>query len=409
MTRISQKGKWNMKQAGEVCFYIGLLLEILIVILDKSSWINPLEGQLFRISFLFFALKVCMTKYSAREWAAILLAGVIAGLCYLCSTRDEAVRVVVFVVSMKGIDHKKAMKTVFWCTIAGMAVLAGLAFLGVLGEVYDAGAGYGFKEGTLRLCLGVGNSNALACMIWALMTLGIYLYHERMKLWHYGALLVLCALTYLATVTRTALLVMLATVCAAAAMQYCRRLREAAGVYVCGILAILAGVAFSVYAAYISDWYDFLPEWVLKVDRLLTGRIVSIYAFENGGGVLENWRLFSDPDYVEYFDMGYVRLFFWYGIIPGICCVALVCLLVWECRKNRDYMGFVLVMSFAVYTVVEAHAVSVYIARNYVLLLMGAYWTGMLRTGRSMEQEKEVYWWRFWELFHSRLGRSGRS
>lgn len=399
MAQTAQKSKWNMEKAGEACFYAGLLLEILIVILDKSSWINPVEGQLFRISFLFFALKLCMTKYSLREWAAILAAGLVAGLCYLCSTRDEAVRVVVFVVSMKGIDHKRAMKTVFWCTLAGMAVLAGLAFLGVLGEVYDAGAGYGFKEEIPRLCLGVGNSNALACMIWALMTLGIYLYQEKMKLWHYGLLLLLCGLTYLATVTRTALLVMLATVLAAAAMQYSRKLRESKWVYGCGIFAILAGVAFSVYAAYISDWYDFLPGWVLKVDRLLTGRIVSIYAFENGGGVLENWRLFSDPDYVEYFDMGYVRLFFWYGIIPGICCVALLCLLVWECRKNRDFMGFVLVMSFAVYTVVEAHAVSVYIARNYVLLLLGAYWTGMLGTGRRPGQEREAYWWRFWELF----------
>lgn len=402
MTQTAQKGKWNMERAGEVCFYLGLLLEILIVILDKSSWINPLEGQLFRISFVFFALKVCMTKYSLGEWGAIAAAAAVAGLCYLFSSRDEAVRVAVFVISMKGIDHKKAMKTVFWGTLAGMAALAALAFAGVLGEVYDAGAGYGFKENIPRLCLGVGNSNALACMIWALMTLGIYLYHEKMKLWHYGLLVLLCGLTYLATVTRTALLVMLVTVAAAAFLQYAGKLREAAWIYLGGILTILAGVGFSVYAAYISNWYDFLPQWVLKVDRLLTGRIVSIYAFENGGGVLKNWRLFSDPDYVEYFDMGYVRLFFWYGIVPGICCILLLCLLVWECRKRKDYMGFVLVMSFAVYTVVEAHAVSVYIGRNYVLLLMGAYWTGMLWRGKRPAFEKEVYWWRFWEIFQKK-------
>ena len=64
------------------------------MILDKSSWINPLEGQMFRISFLFFALKMSMTRYSAKEWGAILAAGLVAGICYLCSDRDEAVRVV---------------------------------------------------------------------------------------------------------------------------------------------------------------------------------------------------------------------------------------------------------------------------------------------------------------------------
>ena len=46
----------KIEKAGLLCFYIGLLLELLIVILDKSSWINPFEGQMFRVSFLFFAL-----------------------------------------------------------------------------------------------------------------------------------------------------------------------------------------------------------------------------------------------------------------------------------------------------------------------------------------------------------------
>lgn len=394
---LSETREEKIERAGLLCFYIGLLIEILILLLDKCSWTNPVEGQMFRVSFLFFALKVCMTKYSFREWCAIAFAGLIAGICYLVSTRDEAVRMVVFVVAMKGVDHRKAMKTVFWCTTAGMLVLAGLAFAGVLGEVVEIGAGYGFKEGRQRICLGVGNSNALATMIWALMTLGIYLYYERMKLWHYGLLLVLTGAVYLATVTRTALVVMAATVCFSAVMQYGRKLQHAAWVYVCGALVILAGLGFSVFAAYISDWYEFLPDWVVRIDRLLTGRITSIYPFENGGGVLENWKLFGDPDYVEYFDMGYVRLFFWYGIIPGAFCILMLLLLIRQLYKQGDHMGFVLTMSFAVYTIVEAHAVSVYIARNYVLLLLGAYWIYMVSSGRG--GVCTAYWWRFWELF----------
>lgn len=398
MAKITDNKMVDIEKVGQICFYMGLLLEILIVILDKSSWINPLEGQLFRISFLLFALKVCFTRYSAREWAAIGFAGVVAAVCYLVSTRDEAVRVVVFCAAMKGIDHKRAMKTMFWCTVAGMLVLAGLAFAGVLGEVYDAGAGYGFKEDVPRLCLGVGNSNALACMVWALMTLGIYLWHERMRWWHYGLLLVLSGLVYKATVTRTALLVMVMTILAAAILQYGKKLQDAAWVYICGILAVLGGVAFSVYAAKVSHRTDMSP-LMLRLDEILTGRIRSICIFTNGGGVLENWRLFSDPGYIEYFDMGYVRLFFWYGIVPGACCVIALCLLMWQCRRQRDYMGFVLILSFGIYTVIEAHAVSVYIARNYVLLLMGAYWPMMLYTKSSAAVKREAYWWRFFTLF----------
>ena len=108
--QIAHTKNGKIEQFGRICFYAGLLLELLIVILDKSSWINPLEGQMFRVSFLLFACKLCVTKYSKKEWLAVLAAGVIAGLCYLGSDRDEAVRAVVFVASMKGIDHKKALR-----------------------------------------------------------------------------------------------------------------------------------------------------------------------------------------------------------------------------------------------------------------------------------------------------------
>ena len=386
--QIAHTKNGKIEQFGRICFYAGLLLELLIVILDKSSWINPLEGQMFRVSFLLFACKLCVTKYSKKEWLAVLAAGVIAGLCYLSSDRDEAVRAVVFVASMKGIDHKKALRVVFYVTLTGMAVLAILSLAGVLGEVWDAGAGYGIKEGSRRLCLGVGNSNALAIMIWALMTLGVYLFHEKMKPVHWMLLGVLTVGVYAATMTRTTFLVMAATLVLAFVMEKFPKIAEKKSLYIGGTAITTAGILFSVYAAYISDWYDFMPGWVVKIDRILTGRIASIYAFENGGGVLENWKLFGDPDYIEYFDMGYVRLFFWYGIIPGLCCIILLFLLIWQCKNQKDRMGFVLILSFAVFTVVEAHIVSVYIARNYILFLLGAYWTGMFPFDGD-----DIYWW----------------
>lgn len=318
----------------------------------------------------------------------MLAAGVIAGLCYLGSDRDEAVRAVVFVASMKGIDHKKALRVVFYVTLTGMAVLAILSLAGVLGEVWDAGAGYGIKEGSRRLCLGVGNSNALAIMIWALMTLGVYLFHEKMKPVHWILLGVLTVGVYAATMTRTTFLIMAATLVLAFVLEKFPQIAEKKSLYIGGTAITAAGILFSVYAAYISDWYDFMPGWVVKIDRILTGRIASIYAFENGGGVLENWKLFGDPDYIEYFDMGYVRLFFWYGIIPGLCCIILLFLLIWQCKNQKDRMGFVLILSFAVFTVVEAHIVSVYIARNYILFLLGAYWTGMFPFDGD-----DIYWW----------------
>ena len=47
--------------------------------------------------------------------------------------------------------------------------------------------------------------------------------------------------------------------------------------------------------------------------------------------------------------------------------------LLWQFWKRRDACGLVLFVLFSVYTVVEAHLISVYIGRNYLLMMMGAY------------------------------------
>ena len=82
--QIAHTKNGKIEQFGRICFYAGLLLELLIVILDKSSWINPLEGQMFRVSFLLFACKLCVTKYSKKEWLAVLAAGGGSSGCVCC-------------------------------------------------------------------------------------------------------------------------------------------------------------------------------------------------------------------------------------------------------------------------------------------------------------------------------------
>ena len=72
-----------------------------------------------------------------------------------------------------------------------------------------------------------------------------------------------------------------------------------------------------------------------------------------------------------YFDMGWVKVFYRYGVIPGILYVSANLLLLWRLWRKRDACGLALFVMFAVYTVVEAHLISAYIGRNYLLIMMG--------------------------------------
>ena len=109
----------------------------------------------------------------------------LAFISYRINTRDELVRFAVFLFAMKNIDLKNVLRWVLRLSVFAMALLAILSLTGILGDVVEQYEGYGFKKGSTRLCLGLGSSNAFAIMIWALMLLVIYLYHERLKWQHY--------------------------------------------------------------------------------------------------------------------------------------------------------------------------------------------------------------------------------
>ena len=388
-------------QLGQILFYIGLVLELLIVIADKSAYINPWEGQLFRITFLLFLGKICLTRYSFREWLWMPFFLIIAGTCYLFSGRDEAVRLVVFCASFKNVDLRKSLQLAFFVTLSGCLLLVLLALTGIFGQMYIVDAG----DRGIRYTFGLGHPNAFFCMFWVLVTLGIYLYWRKMKLWMYGLLLAAGLILFLPTDSRTGVLILVFTLAFSLFLTYGRKARDSKWLYIAGILLFFGCVGLSIWIAcyepYEGPFYPY--------DRFFTGRITSMNTLEGGGGILRNWRLFSRPENIKYFDMGYVRLFYWYGIIPGALYVLLYAMLMWQCYKKKNYMGFMMVLSFALYTMLEAHFISVYLGRNYALFLLGAYWSDMLcfrkPPAEGMQDIQEEYWWQSWRF----LGRKETS
>lgn len=388
-----------------LCFYTGLFLELMLVIIDKSAYTNPLEGQLFRVTFLLFLGKVCCTRYSLKEWLWMAFFLIIAGSCYVSSGRDEAVRLVVFCASFKNVSLDKCLKFTFFITLAGCLLLVLLAVIGIYGNTYIIDDG----DRGIRYCFGLGHPNAFYCMFWVLVVLGIYLYWQRWKLWVYGVLFLIGLLLFIPTNSRTGFLILLFTLSLSLILRYGRKIRDSRWLYITGIAAFLICVGLSVWMAYYEPYEGpFYP-----YDRFFTGRITSMNTLEGGGGILRNWSLFSRPENSKYFDMGYVRLFYWYGIIPGAAYVIMYALLIWQCFIKKNYMGFMMVLAFALYTMLEAHFISVYLGRNYALFLMGAYWGDMLhtrvrrggpdkKTPAQTEGIREEYWWQGWRFLELR-------
>ena len=120
-------------------FYLGLLVEILLVIWDKSSWTDPYEGSLYRMTFVLFALR-CVFTVRRSSWmanTAFAAAVVIGTLSWYFGGRNDLLRVLMFLRAAGTVSVPKAMKLTFFSTIAGCSALVGLALAGLQGHLYQ--------------------------------------------------------------------------------------------------------------------------------------------------------------------------------------------------------------------------------------------------------------------------------
>ena len=183
-------------------FYIGLTIELLMVIIDKSNYVNPIEGYLFRLTFLLFACKLLLTRYELREWVLILAMEAVGFVSYRVTGANDIIRIVTFVAACRGIPLKEVLKYTFYVTLAGCLAIVALSVTGIYGDISLTQAfGHETAEETLyvgkemaeetRYTLGMGHPNALSCMFFMLVALGVYVWFDRMRWYSYLFLMLL--------------------------------------------------------------------------------------------------------------------------------------------------------------------------------------------------------------------------
>lgn len=370
-------------------FYLAVIIEVLIVIVDKSNFTNPIEGRLFQLTFVLFFIKACLTKYTFREYVVIFLFLILGAVSYLVTGRNEILRLVMMIVACKNVDMIKCLKVVFGLTFAGCVAIILLSVTGIYGTVLltmDFGRG-GVES---RYALGMGHPNALHCMVWALTTLGLYLYGDKLKWYHYILALVMNIGVFFLSVSRTSLLAGLFTIAMSYLTSGKRREKvkkicaHLGAVVTLGSVLLSVFIAANAYRVYNYDWHcfeehDVVTKILVRINNILNGRIRMLTGSSGWEGSISSWRLFSKPESEYYFDMGWVRLFYWYGIIPACVFVTVLLVLIIFCYRKKQYSAIALIAAFSVYTIIEAHAISQYLARNYIFFLIGMYWCRILQ------------------------------
>ena len=379
-----------MELISKYSFALGLFIELTIVIVEKSEYIIQYEGWWFRITFLLFGLSLITTKRDIKQWIWFGIFAIIGVISYRATGRNEILRWTVFIWACYGKDMKKVLKFTFWYTAAGCAVIVLLSLLGIYGEIFQTTVYRteiawtpGMEE--TRYCFGMGHPNSFHCMMLVITWLGLYCYREKIKWYGYLMIGVSHIIVYLFTDSRTGLLMSVFSIGLALFLNYVKGLQERKWIYVLGILVIVGTVLFSVFVAKHSVFHPLLE----KIDGVLSHRILNLYYNTvNHEGMLNTWSLWSAERNNYYFDLGIVRFFYWYGIIPGILYFLAQCKLIWCGYQKKDYMLLALLVVIAVYSVFEAHFISDYMGRNYILFFFGMYLAELLGSRNVDKYEK---------------------
>ena len=356
-------------------FYLGLAAEILLVIWDKSSWTDPYMGQICRMTFLLFAVCcACSVRKSTMAEDIVFAIGVLIGaLSWRFGGRNDLLRIVIFLRAAGTVSVPRAMKVTFVSSVLGCLGLVGLAFAGIQGHLYQT---YDYGHGVeTRWDLGLGHPNSLHCMAAMLLIFALYLFEKRMKLYLYVLLGVGNVLLYGLTRSNTAFAISMLALMLSLLLHYGKKLAAGNAVYFLGEAFLFGGLLFSVFCGiYRPSDHRLLA----KLDHVLTGRISSLWTTTFHEGTLSTWKWFGQRLNVCYFDLGWLRVVYWYGVIPAIVIIGLTFALLEHARKTRDKAAFLLLLCFGLYTVFEAHLVSAYIGRNYALFIAALYLPKML-------------------------------
>ena len=346
-------------------FWFAFISEILVFAIKKFDLVLPYESLILRGLCLLFCIKILLTHYSKRQWVLIILCGLLGVFGYFASDRgiDLFFRASMMVWAAKDISREKALKILFYilCITYGWNIVQSLLGIRPLFIVDDFGRG--MTE--TRYVFGFSHANTLHFSMWSLMTLFIYLYHEKFRPWHYAIFTAFAvALTYL-TRSRTGGLMMLLTL----AMFFCFYHVPFITHYKKLIFSV--GMAILLFCLLLSAFVVIYgPDPILWLDFLLTGRIAKAYH-----GIIHvdppfELSLFSTQGRTLYIDMGFIRLIYSYGVIPAFFYLAAILLILWDDYRNVNYTNFTFWIGIILLTLIEPQQVNCDIVYNFILIML---------------------------------------
>lgn len=310
------------------------------------------------VVLLFF--KVLTTRYTKKEFGFVAVLLSLAFVNYKVSGNTRALYNFLTICALKDVELKKVFR-VSLVSLAFIVVLMGvLALTGVTGTVsitdyfgrMDPETGYGKLE--TRYCMGYIHPNSWAQAIFAIMTLIVAGFYEKLDWKGVAILFVFNYAVYRLSISRTCFFAGTLLLLLFLIAKYVKKLYEWRIVQI----GALVGTA-ALWASVLIGQVEFIGEKLSFDMRFFTGRLnMAKHYFDHFGVSTFGDSIPNELDDVYVLDMGYMRMFLENGVvIYGILFLGGIFLLSYAFRKKR-YEVAMLVISICLYGLYENEAIA---------------------------------------------------
>lgn len=365
----------------DILFYMGITFEVVFMLFNLGAytvpeWLNI--GRFMQFASILFLGKILLTKYSVKEWMIIGLTIAFGMISFFATGRDEWVlRVVLMLIASKGIDSVRISKYILKLTLVGTTCIVLLSLIGIgqpMINTMDYGRGFGEES---RWTFGMGHPNHLHGLFCYVCMLSIYIYHQKLKWYHYLSVAILNVILFFFTISRTGLLATEILVVGAWIITGCKKEMLRKCLFIYGIVAIWGTVIFTIYVGKCGVHGTFLT----LLDKALSGRLTFIDWY----GDPETWRLFSQADDIgrATIDVTYGAIVNAYGYAVLFAYTILNTLLQIRLYKEKNDIGMVIFQTCILYGMMENYMNSYFLMYNVVFILIMGRWHKLLDFGKQ--------------------------
>lgn len=320
--------------------------------------------------FFFFVYFICMlaNKYSKKE-LLIFAFTFIAGVClYINTGINTGIKAPVYIMALKGIDKRKLLQC-FLCTCVSACVIIviGALFFGI-GDVYFWEVKKDNRIDKACFCFGFSNPNRLQLLLYGILTYFLMLYGRKgNRCIISAAMLAYFAMAYL-TKCNTGMLLGIFAILAVILVRKINDPKFLNYIMIFFTTVLAAMILISFWAAVNGNKGKVLN----LINDVISGRINQLGEYSNEEfynlPYINNWALFSDRNNKNGCDMGYIYIFYYYGIVISLIYISFIINAVNRARKRNDSLGMVLITGLSMYLFMETGYYSNYLTLDFLLM-----------------------------------------